>query len=302
MKTHDRRFARLLGPLALLLGPASAGAWGQGAGPSAKPVPVRPRLESIARPDGQATYGRLAGDAAGGFRFEPMGGEPAVSLEVAGVVTIEATPTEPASSFPPMRVLLGLDQQVSGRLGAVVEDAIRLEDGPGGRPLSVVRSGATALAQRPGEALVLQDGFETLDPARWAHVGEPEVVADPHLAGSRSLALPAGGSAVTCRLAEPVPSGRLEVAFHDPDRAAPGQQWFVDLLFRGPSGQESVRMILDAGEESLAVQSTGGPALAVQRLARKPGWHRLGVRFGPEDSSWPSTATSSPTAEGRAAR
>ncbi len=273
MKTLDRRHAWLACPLALILGP--------GAAPAQAPVPIRPRLESIARPDGQASYGRVAGDAGGGFRFEPMGGEPAVPLEKAGPVTIEGPPTDLASGYPPMRVLLGLDQQISGRLGSVGEDSIRLEDGPSGRAVVVARSGAAALTQRPGEALVIQDGFEALDAERWSNVGEPEVVAEPHLAGSRSLALPAGGSAVTCRLADPVASGRLEVAFHDPGRTVAGQQWFVDLLFRGGTGPETVRVILDLGEDSLAVQSTGGPALAVQRLARKPGWHRLGVRFGP---------------------
>ncbi len=274
MKTLDGRHAWWAGPLALILGPVEA--------PGQAPMPVRPRLESIAGPNGQATYGRLAGDARKGFRFEPLGGEPAVPLEKAGPVTIEGPPTDVASGYPPMRVLLGLDQQISGRLGAVGADSIRLEDGPGGRTAVIVRSGAAALTQRPGEALVIQDGFETLDAERWSHVGEPEVVAEPHLAGSRSLGLPAGGSAVTCRLADPVPSGRLEVAFHDPGRSVPGQQWFVDLLFRGGTGPETVRVTLDLGEESLAVQSSGGPALAVQRLARKPGWHRLGARFGPE--------------------
>jgi len=248
----------------------------------ARPAVVPPRLESIVGPDGQARYGRVAGDAKAGFRFEPMGGEPAVSLEKVGAVTFEGPGADPAGGYPPMRVLLGLDQRISGRLGSVGPGSIRLEDGPGGRPVVVARSAAVALAQRPGEALVLQDGFEAIDPDRWDQVGEPEVVEQPHLAGSRSLRLPAGGSAVTFRPAEPVGSGRLEVAFHDSGQVVAGQQWFVDLLFRGPEGPETVRAVLDWSEESLAVQSSGGHALAVQRLARKPGWHRLGVRFGPE--------------------
>jgi len=260
--------------LACLGGP---GAWAQG---PARVVP--PRLESIVRADGQAAYGRVTGDARSGFRFEPMGGEPAVPLDKAGVVSFEGPAADAAAGYPPMRVLLGLDQQISGRLGVVDAASVRLEDGPGGATVVVGRAGAVALAQRPGEALVIQDGFEALDPDRWDQVGEPEVVGGLRLAGLRSLKLPAGGSAVTCRLADPVSSGRLEVAFHDSGRVVAGQQWFVDLLFRGPEGPETVRAVLDWSEESLAVQSSGGPALAVQRLARKPGWHRLGVRFGPE--------------------
>jgi len=243
---------------------------------------VRARLESIARPDGQPGYGRVEGDARGGFRFVPADGGPAVPLEKAGVVTFEGPGADLSLGYPPIRVLLGLDQQVSGRLGSVDAASIRLEDGPGGTPVVVARAGAAALAQRPGEALVIQDGFEALDPIRWDHVGEPSIVDQPRLAGSKSLAIPADGSAVTLRLAEPVASGRLEVAFLDTGRVVPGQQWFVDLLFRGGNGPETVRAVLDWSEESLGVQSTGGPALAGQRLGRKPGWHRLGVRFGPE--------------------
>src|SRR4029077_18658882 len=73
----------------------------------------------------------------------------------------------------------------------------------------------------------------------------------------------------------------LDIAFHDDGAVADGQQWFVDLLFRGLAGTETVRAVLGGAEESLTVESPSGPALAVQRLARKPGWHRLSLRFGP---------------------
>ena len=89
------------------------------------------------------------------------------------------------------------------------------------------------------------------------------------------------GPSLTCSLREPVGSGRLDIAFHDDGIVADGQQWFVDLLFRGLAGTETVRAVLGWAEESLTVESPSGPALAVQRLARKPGWHRLSLRFGP---------------------
>src|SRR4029077_13879031 len=73
----------------------------------------------------------------------------------------------------------------------------------------------------------------------------------------------------------------LDIAFHDDGAVADGQQWFVDLLFRGLAGTETVRAVLGGAEESLTVESPSGPALAVQRLARKPGWHRLSLRFSP---------------------
>ena len=240
------------------------------------------RHESIQQGAGPATYGRIVGDAASGFRFAPLGGLPPVALEDAGLVTFDGPSVDPGSGYPPIRVGLGLDQQISGRLGSVDDRSIRLEDGPGKRPVIVSRGGAIGLSQRPGEALVFWDSFEALDPARWSLVGEPQLVDAPTLAGRKALAIPAGGSAATWRLPSPVASGRLEVAFYDPGGVVSGQQWFVDLLFRGPGGDESVRMLLDAAEEGLAVLTSGEHALAVQRLARKPGWHRLGVRFGPE--------------------
>ncbi len=51
----------------------------------------------------------------------------------------------------------------------------------------------------------------------------------------------------------------------------------------GANGPERVRVVLGWSEDSLAVESPSGPALSVQRLSRKPGWHRLTVRFGAEE-------------------
>ena len=275
MKNRARRLARAAWPWALAI---ASGASAQEGGSA----PTSARVESIARPDGGATPGRVVGDAAAGFRFEPSGGGAAVPLEAAGVVTFDGPPGGAGAGSPPVRVELGLDQRVSGRLGRADEATIELLDGPGGAPVAIRRGGASALAQRPGEVVAAREGFEAIDPARWATIGEAEAEAGPHVEGERALALPARGAAATLALNPPVGSGRLEVAFLDPGGSAPGHQWFVDLLFRGPQGPETVRVVLDAGEESLGVQSTGGPALAVQRLARRPGWRRLAVRFGAE--------------------
>ena len=246
---------------------------------------VSTRTESIARGDGGTIQGRVVGDPRSGFRFEPTPGQPgnpaSLPLQAAGTIFFDGPAADPAV-FPPIRVELGADGRISGRLGRADAAAIHLEDGPGGARVEILHAGAASLAQRPGEALVIRDGFERLDLQRWSLIGEPEMVQNPHLEGDRALRLPAEGAAITATLAEPVASGRLEVAFHDPGTTAIGHQWFVDLFFRGVEGPESVQVLLDAGEESLGVQSRGGSAIAVQRLARKPGWHRLAVRFGPE--------------------
>lgn len=266
-------------PLVLLLAlaPAAAAAQIQPAPPS-----PRPRVETLTAPDGTSATGRLAGDRAGGFRFVDDAGRAIVPIAAGSLIGFDGPPGDPTSGTAPIRVLLGMGQQISGRLGSVDASAVRVESGPGGAPVTLPRGGVLGLNQRPGEVVVFREGFEALDPPRWAEVGLPVVVAEPRLVGEKSLRLPAGGSAVTRRLVAPIHSGRFEVAYHDDGRVVPGQQWFVDLQFRGAAGPETVRVLLDWGEESLAVLSQGGPALPVQRLARRPGWHRLAIRFGPE--------------------
>jgi len=278
MNPNPRRDRRILLPMLL-----AAIAGRRAAAQEEAPNPPAGRVESIDGPDGKRLPGKLAGDAAAGYRFEPAEGGPARPFRAGDAVDFEGPGADSATATPTFRAELGLGQRISGRLGAVDAAAVTLEDGPGRRPATIARAGVLALQQRPGEVLVFQDGFEAIDPARWAVVGEPAAVAEPRLAGERALKLPAGGAALTCRLAEPVGSGRLEVAFFDEGRVLPGRRWFVDLTFRGPAGDEWVRALLGWDEESLAVQSSpGGPALPVQRLARKAGWHRLIVRFGPE--------------------
>ncbi len=237
--------------------------------------------EALQRSDGRRLGGKLIGDPAAGFQFQVEGSRTPVRLETGSVVVFEGQGPAPSDGFPPFRVELGLGQRISGRLGVVDQDAVHLVDSSAGKALTVSRSGVRAVVQRLGEMQVLEDGFDAIDGKRWTLIGNPEVVDDPRIAGDHSLKIPADGTSLTCRLSEAVGSGRLEVAFHDTGLVATGHQWFVDLLFRGPTGMETVRAVLGWSDESLSVESPGGPALAVQRLTRKAGWHRLSLRFGP---------------------
>lgn len=256
--------------LIVLLAPAS---WAQD---------VAPSRDALERPEGHRIGGIFRGDAKGGFRFVPDDGSPPIPIDGPAEIALGGKGPAANSGVPPVQVMLGWDQRISGQLVGIDGASIRLSGGPGGRPVIIDRPGALGLTQRPGEAVILADGFESIEPARWSHVGEPRVDAETKLSGERSLRLEADGSAVTARLAEPVARGRLELAFHDTAEVVAGAQWFADLLFRGETGPETVRAVLGWSEESLGVSSSGGPVLAVQRLARKPGWHRLEVRFGTE--------------------
>jgi hypothetical protein len=232
--------------------------------------------------DGRQLRGALAGDESKGFRFIPAASGTAVPLENLRRVNFQTSGPSPSSASPPFLFELGFGGRISGRLGSSSDDSIRWEDGTDGRVVRLLRAGVRAIDQRPGEAQVLQEGFETIDEARWSQVGLPETVSELKTEQARSLRLPAGGAAVTHRLVEPLGSGRLELAFHDSGARAAGQRWFVDLAFRGSSGLEPVQAVLGWDEDTYAVLSRSGPALAVQRLTRKPGWHRLTLQFGPQ--------------------
>jgi hypothetical protein len=130
----------------------------------------------------------------------------------------------------------------------------------------------------------LSDGFEDLDPGRWSVHGTPRVAEANHLGGRRSLRIIPGANSITHGLDEPLTSGRVDLAFHDSGKVIAGKRCGIELTFQGPSGPRSVKIDLGWGEESVAVESPGGPALAVQRLARLPGWHRLSARFNAEST------------------
>ncbi len=146
--------------------------------------------------------------------------------------------------------------------------------------------GSRRMVQRPGEAQVMRDDFETLDTGRWSmRVGDPSVENAMALVGERSLLLPSGGSAITARLSDPIGSGRLEVAYHDGGQVVENQRWFVDLTFRARDGdQVTIRTVAGWADETISVESDGGPALVIQRLLRRDGWHRLSVRFRPDST------------------
>lgn len=242
--------------------------------------------EFLVRPDGRRVAGKLRGDASTGFAFFPAGSTTTkpIRLERGELVVFDGPEPDPTAGFPPFRIEMGLGQRISGRLGSVDERVVRMIESSAGGPLTIDRPGVSAVIQRPGEILVLQDGFETINAARWTGVGAPGLAETPRAEGARSLRIPAGGTSLNCRLTEPVGSGRLDVAFHDDGTVSEGQQWSVDLLFRGITGTGTVRAVLGWAEESLTVESPSGPALAVQHLARKGGWHRLSMRFGPSQT------------------
>ena len=229
---------------------------------------------------GNRVAGRIEVLSNGTAQFVETNGKSTTRLESGMIVRFEGKGLDSATGLPPYRLELGLGQRLCGRLGNLGEREIELLDTTGGAAMKVARAGTHALIQRPGETLIFQDGFESIDPKRWKVTGQVGVTGVEKVAGEHSLKLSASGGSLTHQLKDPFASGRLEVAFSDRGAKLEGAQWFVDLTFRGQTGPETIRAILGWAEESLAVESPTGPALAVQRLGRKPDWHRLSVRFG----------------------
>lgn len=270
----SRRALPFWAPLAFLAGISLGGAPDQG-------PPPQGRVATATASDGQKWTGRIAGDPKAGFVFLADQDGPSLPLDRAGVIIFEGPDTSDLKGTPPFRVELGYDQAISGRLVRIDEATIRLDDGPGGKPVEVARAGALAFRPRPGEALVLLEPFEQWDDARWSRMGDPKLDATRPFEGQRSLALDGESASVTHRLPRPVAAGRLELACFLDGKKAEGRRWFVDLTFRGPMGEPApVRVVLGWTGDGAAVETPEGPSLVVQRLTPEPGWHRLTARFG----------------------
>ena len=282
MKTHiENRTLVALGLLGL------AAVWEPGQDLSAQPAtPVhwcvsgtgsQPRLE-----------GDLLTDPSGGLKFLPLGGDQKQPLILGAGSTLSFQGTQPqAVSIPPLfRVQVGETARISGMLRAVSDKAVSLSvpwqsaevvvapaRGPGGSP-APRRGQAVCRPVRPASAT--RDGPSAASRRFWTRQARTNQ--------GRRVRLPAGDSSLRHRLAEPLGSGRVELSLFDEGKVAAGQRWTLELTFRGPTGPATIRILLGWAEESLAVESPDGPALAVQRLARSAGWHRLTTRFGPEQT------------------
>lgn len=234
----------------------------------------------LERPGGPRAEGSLLFDARAGFRFRAAGAGEGASqaVEPGDVIEFAASTTPPASVPPLFRIDVGETARISGALRRVTDRSVVLSVPWQSAEIEALRPGVQSLVQRFGETRALVDAFETLDSSVWTIAGTPRIIADPADAGA--LALPPGGTSIEHRFAEPLNSGRLDLTFLDDGEVRPGRRWTLGLVFRGPSGPAEARVLLGWEEESLAVESPEGPALAVQRLARGEGWRRLTIRFG----------------------
>lgn len=233
----------------------------------------------LERLDGPRVEGRPVFDAPSGFRFVETGvGEGSSRAVKPGEAIAFDPPTSPSVSAPPLfRLEAGQTARISGTLKSLTEEKVVLSVPWQSAAIEAPRPGVQSVIQRFGEARALVDAFDALDPSIWTIAGKPQVLAD-----GGALNLPAERASIEHRFDEPIAAGRIDLTFLDDGEVRSGRRWTFALIFKGPSGPVEARVLLGWEEESLAVESPEGPALAVQRLARSEGWRRLTVRFGAE--------------------
>lgn len=271
---QDVRRLLLVGFFAWILG-----AGGDCLGQTAAPINTK-RTETLENVAGRRLAGRLIFDPNGRLAFRSSDGSELVPEDRLREVVFDGPEPRFSNGTPPFQAVLAPWGRISGRLIGVESRGVRIAQGAEPSELAIAPGGVSAVVQRPGEGQVLRDGFESIDLDRWSQGGSPALTAEPHLIGDRALRLPAGGSSITTRIAAPPGSGRLELAFFDDGSRAQGQRWFVDLTFRRANSElATIRVVLGWAEETLAVETPGGPALNVQPLIRKTGWRRLAVKF-----------------------
>src|SRR5262249_55228418 len=160
--------------------------------------------------DGRRVEGQVVGDARSGFRFVPRGASAgaAVALEPGSIIHHRGSSLDALAGSPPFHVLVGETARLSGALRELTRTTMRVDASWQAGVVTLRRPCVQAVVQRPGEARVLVDAFETLDPSRWSISGKPELAGEPRLSEQRSLRLPAQGASLTHRLDEPLATGR----------------------------------------------------------------------------------------------
>lgn len=247
---------------------------------------IAPTSETLRRPDGKRVDGRLSSSKQGPFAFENDDGG-SIPFVPGLIVDFHRRISPEAGATPPFRLFLSESERISGRLREATKTDIRFEQAPAGPLLTIPRDGIVRLAQKPGEAVVFAEAFETLDPKLWSIKGEIELVGRPKLEGSKSARISGRNSILSRKPAAPVGSGRLELSYLDRKDRIEGAIWEIELIFREGDGGEGapIRVVPGWTAETIAVESPRGPSLVVQPLARIDAWRRLTLKFSPAATS-----------------
>jgi hypothetical protein len=152
---------------------------------------------------------------------------------------------------------------------------------PGGSRARIPRYLVCKIEHAQGDSVILRDNFEQDHPDRQLR-GAAQRSSDQPASGQASLRLEAPGDALEYLLPKPVGEGWFEARIWDFGGVGAETDWICEFEFSSPMGKRIVQVLLGWEAESYGLATPKGPSLPVQRLARRPGWKRLGLRHGPQ--------------------
>lgn len=221
-------------------------------------------------PDGTVVTGAVDGKTPATLAFVAANGGRTIPLAAIHEIHFRPRPRFIQGTTPPRRIMLRGGESLHAEMLSVGESQVSLR-AFGGERHSVPRSALSALLQPAGLRLLAYEDFESrpilFEPARLdstqAHSGRQSLVRRP------------GEELSTCVLPRPVATGRVDLGFYDTGGVEPGDEWFIEYALGGRADSAALRVIPGWSDPEYRCTVSGERRLALQRLARSAGWHRL---------------------------
>jgi len=237
-----------------------------------------PPNEQAITTDAGAVAGRLERDDKAEFVFRAPDRSALPLREIRKVVRLTPSPV-PSRGSPAHRITFWGDESLSGTIESLDATAIHLHT-PSGERLAVPRYLVSKIEHFVGDAVIVRDDFESADTPRRI-TGEPQRTTRQAVSGQSSLCLTKQGDAVEYALADPIGRGWIELRFWDSGQPLAGLEWVCELAFDSRSERRVVQVFFAWDAESYGIATPDGPALPVQRLARRRGWRRFAAHLAP---------------------
>jgi len=233
--------------------------------------------------DKEPVPGRLRFDSSGDLIFQATENQTVLPVRVIRKVENPGRPKIAPGTLPALRLSLWGTESISGNVQSIEDDWVQLET-PAGDRLRVPLFLISKIEHAHGAAVFLRDDFESDQPLRRLS-GTAAIDRDRAATGRGSGRLAKPGDLIEYRLPQPVASGWLEARFLDSAQTEGKSTWFCELEFDSRMGMRTLRVTFGWDGECYGLESPQGPSLQVQRLSRREGWSRLGVRFSADTTS-----------------
>jgi hypothetical protein len=218
----------------------------------------------------------------GRLSFTPAGRKASLRLDRLDQVRLPSGPFDPARLASVHRLSLRDGSGLTGQLLGVDRDEVRFRP-TWANSLAVPREAVASIQQQPGSLTFVDEDFDG-ELKGWKLAGKAGVSEQEHTSGKRSLLLSAPGQSAVYALARPLAMGRLGINFCATG-AAGDSRCRVEVEFsRGaenPKNHTQPFHVMVAGPSDAYELRIPGVTTQGFRILRSPGWHRLGLEFGP---------------------